>query len=506
MMVTPSASGREERRGSSWLIASAGFALFWIVARAVIQSITIDEADGWSFYAARPEPSHWEASSVNHLMNSLLMRLFIGLFGLHPVTVRMPSLLGAVLYIAAAYWLVRFLSDDLLVQLPLFFCLVYNPFVMDHLVVGRGYSLGTGCLMAAIAVAMAASRDDGVSPYRACGWCSVLVGFSFLAQFSFAVADAAVLGAIVLWFWNRGGLRYRAGLLAAAILPGLLLTLFFAGSILADSRHISLAWGAKSLRETLASVIEHSLYEPNPYLLSPPVYRFFIAANWLLLPLLAVACLMYAIVVWRNRAIWRDNPMRKWCAAWALSAAGIVVATLGIHRLMYRLGHILMPLGRRAVFLAPLCFLTIGALLALNILPRWRLPALTMLWVTAFYFVCCLRLSYFKEWKYNADAKELYAATARCMRANQVSTVAVNWRYAAVLNFYRVLSGDEDLPEFVGEPDAPVAVYPRDRQLYILFYAFDSPFIIQEGLKEVYHSNVTDATVALRPAATPPAY
>ncbi|HEV3198190.1 MAG TPA: hypothetical protein VGZ73_09790 [Bryobacteraceae bacterium] len=37
-------------------------------------------------------------------------------------------------------------------QLALFVCLVYNPFVMDYLVSARGYSLALAFLMAAIAI------------------------------------------------------------------------------------------------------------------------------------------------------------------------------------------------------------------------------------------------------------------------------------------------------------------------------------------------------------------
>ena len=40
-----------------------------------IQSITIDEADTYLVWVARSNPSHWEASSNNHVLNSLLMRL-----------------------------------------------------------------------------------------------------------------------------------------------------------------------------------------------------------------------------------------------------------------------------------------------------------------------------------------------------------------------------------------------------------------------------------------------
>src|SRR5271165_4913848 len=87
------------------LPATALFALLWAVARACVQSITIDEADTYLVWVARHDPSHWSPASNNHILNSLLMRFFTAVFGPFHLTVRAPALLGAALYIAAAYLL-----------------------------------------------------------------------------------------------------------------------------------------------------------------------------------------------------------------------------------------------------------------------------------------------------------------------------------------------------------------------------------------------------------------
>ena len=95
------------RRSVSQLLlpGTALFAFVWAVARACVQSITIDEADTYLAWVARPNPSHWEAASNNHVLNSLLMRLFTSVFGVSHLTVRAPALLGAAIYIAAIYLL-----------------------------------------------------------------------------------------------------------------------------------------------------------------------------------------------------------------------------------------------------------------------------------------------------------------------------------------------------------------------------------------------------------------
>src|ERR1035441_410850 len=111
------------------LPVTAIFALLWAVARACVQSITIDEADTYLTWVARHDPSHWEAASNNLVLNSLLMRLFTSVFGVSHLSVRAPALLGAALYMGAAYLLCRKLTPELRLQWPVFVCLVYNPFV-----------------------------------------------------------------------------------------------------------------------------------------------------------------------------------------------------------------------------------------------------------------------------------------------------------------------------------------------------------------------------------------
>src|SRR5881227_3371929 len=98
------------------LPGTAIFAFVWAVARACVQSITIDEADTYLVWVARPNPSHWEAASNNHVLNSLLMRLSTSVFGLSHLSVRAPALLGAAIYILMSLALCRLLSPAVRVQ------------------------------------------------------------------------------------------------------------------------------------------------------------------------------------------------------------------------------------------------------------------------------------------------------------------------------------------------------------------------------------------------------
>src|SRR5207237_245053 len=152
------------------LLLTASFAMIWIIARACAQAVTLDEADAYLGFAVTRWPSHWYATSGNHVLNSSLQRLFVWLFGISHLTVRGPVLFGA----------------------------------------------------------------------------SICAGLSFCANFSFAYVNSAALLMFLLWAiwqnWHTSSrfedrhsrVRVTARLLAACILPGLLVVIVICGSVLLD--------------------------------------------------------------------------------------------------------------------------------------------------------------------------------------------------------------------------------------------------------------------------------
>ncbi len=453
------------------LPVTAIFALLWAVARACVQSITIDEADTYLFWVARHDPSHWEAASNNHVLNSLLMRLFTSVFGVSHLSVRAPALLGAALYIGAAYLLCRKLTPELRLQWPVFVCLVYNPFVFDHLVAARGYALALGFMMGMLAVAVY-TRLDGA----ACALCSVCAALSFAANFSFAFVDAFALLAILVWACARTqATQARVRLLGACLLPGLLVSMFLSAPAVLHWPKGQLGYGAHSLAEMFSTVARASLYRLNPQIVNPMLLPLLEHVKPFLLPALL------ALAVWQ----WA-----RWRPAISGALLGILAAAIGAHWLLLKWFHVPLPMDRTAIWMVPLCVLAIGA-------AADRRRALTvMLYVMSFYFVLCLRLNYFKEWDWDADVNRIYPVLAWYNHTYGARDVASNFRYTASLNFYRVQSGRESLEEI----ESPIPL-PASRSLYVLHYTLDEDFIKQQHLRVVYHAPNTDAVVAVRPEA-----
>lgn len=489
------------------LAGTAASAFLCVLARAAIQSITIDEADTYLDFVAGPAPSHWQAAANNHVLNSLLTRLSTTLFGVSELTVRMPALLGAAIYIGAALQISKLLPAGRWLRWCLLVSLTCNPFVMDYLVAARGYSLALGFLLASIALAAHPLdvRPDAV--YRRCALCSLCAGLSFAANFSFALADASVLLLCALWLVRRTGLpagdrrlAAYAKALAASSLPGIAVALLITESALFRWTRGNLYFGATSLIETIRSVMDSSLYRPNRYLLSPAVYKAFVFCGPYLFPALGIACAFRLATIAIHRPKSGGGPRLAVQLAWFAGAA--VLLSLGLHWLLYRFSHVYLPLGRTALFFAPLAALFTAALAAIPAASRpghaARRLLLAAVTAMSLYFLSCLRLTYFRDWDFDADVKHVYAVLTSYNRTYGLTDVCSNWRYVSALKFYRAASGPEPPGGFSLDPPVD-ADYQAGKQIYVIFRPFGQPFIDRQHLAVVYEDAQSGVAVAIPP-------
>jgi hypothetical protein len=485
------------------LIFTALFAIFWAVARAWIQSLTIDEADTYIAWVANTAPVHWEAASNNHVLNSALARIFINVFGTSHLTMRAPSLIGAMIYIAAAYCLTGLISRSLLLRWALFVTMVYNPLVFDYLVAARGYSLAVAFLTAAIAIAAYHRREDSsgalASPVRACALCSICLALSVAANFSFVFVDAALLLMVFAWISTSGRIKRYSQLVAACVAPGLLVTVVISAPAMLAMSKFQLWWGANSLGETFHSIRESSLYELNRDVLNPILYAALDHLKLALFPVLGILCSVVMVLCIINRASLRGDQHSRWLAGLAVVILGAVLISLTAHWVSFRFFRLLLPKDRTALYLAPLGAMLAGILAAFPSPSRigllFRRALVVTLFVFGIYFIGCMRLRYFREWKWDADVNRVYDVLSYYNHVYGVKDVTMPWFYSAALNYYRMASGRESLPEFVSS-NPP---YPPNKEAYVLNLVLDDAYIKEHGLKVVYHGEISDAVVAIRP-------
>jgi len=476
-------------------------ALSCLVSRAWIQSLTIDEADTYLVFVARTTPSHWVPAANNHVLNSLLMRLFTTVFGPSAFTMRLPALLGGLLYITSVLAVVRHISGGLLLRWSLTVCLIFSPFVMDYLVAARGYGLAVGFLMGAVAIGVEhMTRAPAASVEHeslAFAFVSGLLALSFCANFSFAIADGSIGLAFFLWTWSSRG-RAPIRQLIALTLPGAAVAILIVGPVVASWPTGELNWGAKSIAETCRSVMRASLFEPNPYFLNSWVHFCFEHVRRFLFPLLGVAVTWRLAIVIRGLGAVRSNT--GYCSIGLASvSAGAAVATILVHVLLHRIWGVLLPLDRTALYLFPLFFLFAGSVASVGVSSRMGAAsarAMTgMLLAFACYFLGCLRLTYFQEWEFDADVKNVYQKLVQYNRAVGLKRVAANWRYQTTLNCYRSFLPHGTLEDAAAGTAA--GTYPKGFEWYVIYLPTDEAFVDSEKLTIVYHDSVTHVAIAI---------
>jgi hypothetical protein len=488
-------------QGGIWITVLAIAALGIVTARACLQAITIDEATSFLQYARNPQPSHWWPVSDNHVLNSLLMRLITTIVGVSNLSVRLPAILGAIIYIASAVYLSLLVTGRTFLRLLLFVCLVYNPMILDYLVAARGYSLAIGFFLAAVAVIASSmiTAEGQVKILEKCAWVSALLALSSAANFSFSIANGVTLTIFFVWAARQYGAG-RGGYLrvaAASCLPGLLLGGILSGSVVLNLPRSELYFGSQAMSEMWSGFAKGTFDELNPDVLNPLLLRWFSPLQRLGPWLVALAGLFFLgyMETMRARAPGsKKEPLGNFVRLLAL----VFGAALLLHWLAFKLAHIPLPKDRTGLFFLPLWTLAIAGSVAFafRAANQRALPwmGIAVLSITAFYFAGCLRLGYFREWRFDSDTKTLYWILNDLHQRCGSQTFGIDWRYHLPLNFYREDYGT-GLKEFSGSTSGEL---PAGRDAYAIFLPTSEDFIKQQKLHVIYRNPESEASIAIR--------
>lgn len=131
-----------------------GFVGLYIAVRAWLLPMTHDEAATCFNHVPRLVVDtltfQKEANPNNHILNTLLIKMFVGLFGWNQLTARIPALIGGFLYLWASNRLARRISTHGGVRIFALLLLLGNPFLLEFFALARGYGLAAGLLLAAV--------------------------------------------------------------------------------------------------------------------------------------------------------------------------------------------------------------------------------------------------------------------------------------------------------------------------------------------------------------------
>jgi len=197
----------------------------------------------------------------------------------------------------------------------------------------------------------------------------------------------------------------------------------------------------------------------------------------------------------------RNSPL----ILFALALTVIIAATVAIHWTAFHLFHLPLPVGRTGIYLFPLAMLAVGALA--GIAPSSRLDrylrgsVIGVLLAVAVCFLLCLRLTYFEEWAWDADVKQVYSVLDCMTRNNGVRKVSATWCYVYSLNFYLLQSKHSSLSPVVDHNTNPSEA---DAWVFNTFFEPDSGVLNDHGLTIVYQGrplpgDVGNTVIAVKP-------
>lgn len=165
------------------------------VLRAVLlwQPITYDEAFTYTYYASRPV--HVIVSDYsypnNHILHTLLVKLFTTVFGVGLVSLRLTAYLAGVLALPVFYLLVRSLFNRYIALLALALASASGP-LLDYSACARGYSLTWFFMLLALLLGRYGTKQVRPSVALLLGLCCAL-GMWTIPSFAY------IAGMVYVW-------------------------------------------------------------------------------------------------------------------------------------------------------------------------------------------------------------------------------------------------------------------------------------------------------------------
>lgn len=408
------------------LIGTAAF--IYTCIRAYDLSITHDEALTYLVHAQNSvkgilmQGGRYPAN--NHLLNTLLIRLFSGFFGSSELIIRLPALLGHILYLIAAFGTLKlFLKGKKLVAG--FALMASNPFLLDLFSCGRGYALGLGFMLASIYCLFVGKNVRSV----------IMATLSVFSVAAFFPAYTAIVVLIVAlsFRWNR------PKILLPVILSALCLSLAYNASIakkiLIDAKGVGGTGGVwqDTVMSLLNCVLSYKGSE-SPALLA--MAGALIAVSFIL----ALVAVFYVI---KRRGA--SEPCDRYLVS-AFALLGIIFLVIETQSFLFKVRY---PTDRTAVYLIPLYLILVLLLWDhVRFIKRERLKkalnAVCYLLLIGLMIdgVFSLNLAYFYLWRYDASTKiamqKLREITVVKTLPDRQYKLGVSWTFEPSVKFYIV--------------------------------------------------------------------
>jgi hypothetical protein len=401
------------------------------VYRAATQSFTTDEAFTYnSFVDARLSKMWLYYDANNHVLNTLLEKVTVRLFGLSEFSLRLPSLLLGGLYLASVWAVCRRLFGAGALFLAGVALLSLNPLVLDFLSAARGYGMALAFWMWALVFLLDCLEGSAPPEPAKLYLAGVALGLSVSSNLAFLFPAASTAAAFAaLWLCGR---RYPwrtrwTSLADRFVVPGVAVAFVILVLPVSRAGPDLFYYGAGDLKGALYALIDSSLYHGST---RDPVFARAVFAG----VSMAVMALMAAAAAACVRLVRRRGQGRV--DAFLLLAGPAILLTLAGTVAAHRGLGMPYPLVRTAIYWIPL--LTLLSLALLTHFHYRGLQAGGLVLAACFVALYLLRfqVSFYSEWQDDASIR-LVARELRSRAGNRPVRIGASFPEHVTMEFYR---------------------------------------------------------------------
>ena len=460
-------------------IALLGVIFLINIYRAATQSITHDEGVTYENFVAAPWSIVFNSYDANHhVLHTILCKIFVGLLGVSPFSLRLASLLGGLLYLYVVFRICERLFGAGWYLPVSALLLSLNPYLLDFQSAARGYGMAVAFLFLALWEMLEwLEKPETPRLVRA----GLALGLSISANLVLAPPAAGLALMFLAAIWNqrhsfkptvtvtKKGTKKETPnpfptlgqALVRFALPLIGITALIVLSPLSNSSGQQFYVGAASLRAGAESIVRASLQPAPAWLIS--------TLALVVLPALIIAA---AFIAWRAAS--------RWLAATLLERSILLTGgTMLIAFVAVLAGHLLFdvpyPEGRTGIYWIPLLTFT-GLALAVLWNRATIILAVPMAACIAMYIVQ-FRVTYYADWPYDRDDSTIANWISQHKpAANRKAIVEGSWQLEPSINFYRV----SDHLDWLQEVERAT---PQQGADFYLLLAQDSHFVHDLNLK-----------------------
>lgn len=438
-MVTNNSTSKISRFHDTIFFILALGLFFYSSSRACLLSLTCDEA---STYFSHLPNSIWSCfysefcwfDANNHLLNTFLMQISTSVFGVSEWTLRLPNLIGHIIYLIFSILLIRKNSKSLFLGIVGFCLLNLNPFLLEFFSLARGYGLGVGWMMMSIYFLFCwiGSKEFTLGIY-----CYVGAFFAVLSNFIF-LNYWACLTAVLIFFIlekqiyekNENRINSLFKSFGLPIFSSLGLFFLVKNPIQFLKSKGEFAFGTEKLSDSFVELVRVSLMSQGYF--NPNTTAIFVFISLVL----SGTSILFAIFYFLKQ---RDKLFSR------IHLAGVSLMVLMILAMVvqFYLIDIKYLMGRKSIMLLP--FFGLSTYLLLESIYRnkgkyknWAVGLALLISVFSFNHIYrTFDLKETTEWSYDAYTKDMIHYLDGNLKENQEIELGVFWIYGPSSEFYQ---------------------------------------------------------------------